>query len=279
MKGILAALTFAFAAMPPAGSNDLTLRTRARVGDHGAVELVTLQMSGARRRIVRRTELPEGTVVSSITNIVQCDVGRALILNDRAKVYAIEPIAPPLTREAVAMRRTTVDTRPVAETRTIDAVDTGERRAFGPLTARHVVTTTTVDREGQAPEVAGVRDGWYADVGSRGCEGDDTRYTAVLVGSSGGRVDVKWRGTARTGYPLIERDRRITAARTIERTTELIEVSPAPIPFTAFDVPDGYRLALALPGGGADLTRPDTILNRVAAYWHYAAGWISSFWR
>jgi hypothetical protein len=90
---------------------------------------------------------------------------------------------------------------------------------------------------------------------------------------------VKWRGTARTGYALIERDRTITAAGNIDRTTELIEVSGAPIPIAAFDVPGGYRLALALPGGGADLTQPDTLLNRVAAYWHYAAGWISSFWR
>lgn len=280
MKGALAAVTLALAAMPVAGSRDLTLRTWTRVSDHGPVELVTLQMSGARRRIVRQTEASEGTVRSSITSIVQCDVGRALIINDAAKVYAIEPIVPPLTRAAVAMGRRMVDTRPVAETWTIDAVDTGERRVFGPLAAHHVVTTTTVEREGKAPEVTSVRDGWYADVESRGCEGDDIRYAAVVVGSSGGgRVDVKWRGTAGTGYPVIERDRAITAGRTIERTTELIEVSQTPIPSTAFDVPGGYRLALALPGGGADLTQPDTIPNRVAAYWRYAAGWISSFWR
>src|SRR4051812_42223711 len=105
MKRILAALTFALAAMPPAGSSDLTVRTRARVGGQGAVELVTLQRSGARRRIVQQTELSDGTVVSSITSIIQCDIGRALILNDPAKIYAIEPIAPPLTRKALAMRR------------------------------------------------------------------------------------------------------------------------------------------------------------------------------
>jgi hypothetical protein len=101
----------------------------------------------------------------------------------------------------------------------------------------------------------------------------------VLIGSVGsGRIDVKWRGTARTGLALIERDRTMTAAQTIERTTELIEVSQAPIPSSTFDVPPGYRRALALPGGGADLTQPDSIANRVAAYWRYAAGWIASFW-
>jgi hypothetical protein len=279
MRGTLAALMFAFAAMPPGGSSDVTLRTRSHFGDHGAVELMTLQMSGARRLIARQTQMPDGLVITAITNIVQCDLGRALILNDRAKIYAIEPAAPPSTRAAVAMRPATVDIRPVVETRTIDAVDTGERRAFGPLMGRHVVTTTTVERAGKAAEVAGVRDGWYVDVDSRGCDGDDTGYAAVLIGSVGsGRVDVKWRGTARTGLALIERDRTMTAAQTIERTTELIDVSQAPIPSSTFDVPAGYRRALALPGGGADLTQPDSIANRVAAYWRYAAGWIASFW-
>jgi hypothetical protein len=101
----------------------------------------------------------------------------------------------------------------------------------------------------------------------------------VLLATTGGRVDVKWRGTAKSGYPLIERDRIMDAAVTIERRVELLEVSGAPIPSAAFEVPEGYAPALSLPYGGHDLTRADTMVNRVSSWWETASSWVLSFWR
>jgi hypothetical protein len=282
MKLVLAALVvsaLAAGGAPPAGPSAITIRTRSGHGDRGgAIDTATLQATPSRQRLERRMELPGGSLVSSVTIIYQCDLQRAVFVNGAAETFVIEPTRPgadvrPRRHAGTAF----VDGRPVRETRVIDAVDTGERRPAGPLTARHVITTTTVERPGSVPRVVGVRDGWYVDV-PRGCDTADAR-TALVASRADGRVDVKWRGTAKTGYAIEEIDRITETSSGFERTIELLDISEAPIPASAFEIPDGYRAALPLPGGGYDLARADTVRNRVAAYWELASNWVSGFWR
>ena len=84
--------------------------------------------------------------------------------NDHTRIYATTPI--PAARGP--WRAVPPDTRPIGETVTVDAVDTGERRTFGPFTARHVVTTTTTERAGESgPVSTRVRDGWYSEYAMR----------------------------------------------------------------------------------------------------------------
>jgi len=242
---------------------------------NGIVETVTWQSNGTRHRQTRGATLPDGTILDGSTELLQCDLQRVVIVNDHAHLYAVEPVPAPLPTRAT-LRAATIDTRPVVETRVIDAADTGERRVVGPLTARHVITTTTVERSGAPPRVSGIRDGWYVDV-PRGC--DEGRAEAVLVaGNAGGRVEVKLRGVARIGVPIDERDRMNTGGGEVVRRTDLVEVSGAPIPESVFQVPDGYGPALPTPGGGHDMTRPDTIANRVSVLWTYTARWVLRWW-
>jgi hypothetical protein len=277
---MLAAAVAAGAPAPP----DLTVRTRISSDPRrgAVVETVTLQATASRQRLTHVTDFPDGTRGSSITSILQCDQHRALLLNDLAKLYAVEPEPRPITRSAAMLQsgRGMTITRPNGDVRTIDAVDTGERRVFGPVTARHVVTTTTVERAGVAPRVVAIRDGWYIDAPPRTCDSSGDVATATLFMSrNGGIPEVRWRGRARTGYALEERDRMFESTATLERNTELVEVSGAPIPPAVFDIPDGYQPALPMPGGGHDLTRPDTFANRAAVLWTMAAGWIRSWWQ
>jgi hypothetical protein len=51
------------------------------------------------------------------------------------------------------------------------------------------------------------------------------------------------------------------------QSIELLEISRAPLPPSLFEIPEGYRPALRLPNGGVDMSRPDTLLNRVYARW------------
>lgn len=262
---------------------DLTIRTRlVYTRWHDApVETVTVQTSGTRQRREWQTE-HGGKLVSSMTQILDCDLHRSLVLDDLGKLYRDEPVRPPpsMTAALTAARgRSMADTRPVVETRTFDAVDTGERRRFGPLLARHVITTTTAERPGAAPKVVNVRDGWYVDAPPRDCHAASGEATALVAGEVHGRIEVRWRGIANAGYPIEERTRTFEGTGELEQRIELLNVSDAPIPRSAFEVPDGYRPALPLPGGGYDLTRPDTIVNRVTVWWNTASSWVASFWR
>jgi len=45
-----------------------------------------------------------------------------------------------------------------------------------------------------------------------------------------------------------------------------------------FDVPAGYRAALPYSSGGFDLSRPDTLGNRLAVLWEGLRGFASRWW-
>jgi hypothetical protein len=141
------------------------------------------------------------------------------------------------------------------------------------------VTTTTVERDGAPPRIVAIRDGWYIDTPALACDTSGDSSAVAVLTLNGERPDMRWRGRARTGTVLEERDRMFEGAGTFERQTELVEVSGAPIPPATFDVPDGYQPALPMPGGGHDLTRADTIANRAVLLWTMAAGWIQSWWQ
>jgi hypothetical protein len=282
MKGLpLVSLALALAVTPP--SSDITIKTRqTSTPANGAVETITVQLKGSRQRFIRQTTLRDGHVASSYGWIVQCDTERMISINDIARIYAIDPVQrrPSYAGRGAVLSRTRVeDTRRVVEVQTIDAVDTGERRTYGPFAARHVVTTITIERDGGAPIPTNVRDGWYIDMPGPNCEQPgEVTTTQTLVGGHD-RVEVRTRGRAKTGFPVEERDRHTFESTHFERTTTLVEFSEAPIPDSVFEIPDGYQPALPLPFGGHDLSRSDTLWNRASAYWSSATQWVQQWWR
>jgi len=119
------------------------------------VETLTTVYAGGKRQ---RVELPGGTAI-----ITQCDLSRAVQVNDRAKAYAVLPFstAPTPATDAPAPKpgasvivRTT-------------GTDTGERKEMFGQPARHLKLVTATEPTPQACDKRKGRvetDGWFADI-------------------------------------------------------------------------------------------------------------------
>ena len=90
------------------------------------------------------------------------------------------------------------------------------------------------------------------------------------------RVHVNSLGNARRGFPIEESDRTTDAGTTMTARIALVEFSEAPLPDSLFTVPANYRSALPLPFGAYDMTKPDTIMNRLRSYWDGLSMWADS---
>lgn len=279
----------------PATAQDLRIETRLTTdlpNSSTATEIVSIK--GARQRRERIVEWPPHVAeigakrVRLSPTIVQCDKKRTLFLNDDARIYGSVPIEDRSEhlrrmRRAVRLAPPRPPTTKDDLTITIDSVDTGERRKVGSYIARHVVTTTKTEYGSSARAQTSTveQDGWYIDLPSFDCESSSDRRQAepVLIGfasSAGvGQVHVKHLGTAPRGHPLEETRRTAGGSERIE----LIQFSETPLDPSLFDIPAGYRWALPLFSGGFDLTKPDTLINRVGLVWHEVRDWTSRFFR
>jgi hypothetical protein len=212
------------------------------------------------------------------TTITRCDEGRTLDLNHEARLYGCSPLnfigrdvywMPPRWRHRPEPSTSGADVKI-----TIKTVDTGERRQMGSYSARHVVTTTTTDPGPGANTrfSESVEDGWYIDVPPLGCwdAGNGHLLSGSVVRPSGvpDRINVEFRGASRRGFPIEATTRRRgTHAPSITTIVKLIEFSEAVLDRSLFDAPAGYRSAVPRLIGRFDMTKPDTVANRVAAYW------------
>jgi hypothetical protein len=252
---------------------DLTIRTRHSYGatsSRGTSEV--LYLKGARERREFIFEQPGGTS-SGYATIVQCDRRRSVQLNLQAKLYS----ASVLEDWSAQLKRG----RPVPEehgadvTTTFDAVDTGEQRPAGHYVARRVRTTVTVEPSPGANTPPSTRetDGWYIDLPGLGCS--DKTATAYFLAAGevirrGGVPDrhhYKTKGAASRGYAIEETTRFTQTGETEVHRVELIKLSEHPLDSSLFDIPRDYRRALPLVRGGYDMSKPDTLTNRLQTYW------------
>ena len=115
-------------------------------------------------------------------------------------------------------------------------------------------------------------DGWYIDLPGLGCtDAATTAYLAAgeVVGSRRlrDRHLYKTKGAASRGYAIEETTRFTHTGGTDVDRVELIELSEHPLSLSLFDIPRDYRPALQLVRGGYDMTKPDTLANRLQVYW------------
>lgn len=264
---------------------DLAIKTRhtSSVQNSGdpSSDVRALYLKGSRQRTEILFENPAQRGALNSASISQCDAKRYFFLNQRDKIYyssVIEDRSEQLKKA-----------RPVASPRmpggevtiTIDSVDTGERRQFEHYTARHVKAKTTFEPGPGTSTPASVEqtDGWYLDLPAFACAEQPYSGSAFLHASIGNRMDrfqVKWLGKAPRGYALEESSVKTGSANTTVSKIELLEISEAPLSPSLFELPPGYRQALQTPYGGADLTKPDTILNRADYYWTMLTLWLRS---
>ncbi|MDQ3417400.1 MAG: hypothetical protein M3541_01195, partial [Acidobacteriota bacterium] len=204
--------------------------------------------------------------------ILQCDQRRSVQLNPEEKLYSVSVLED--WSDQFKRRRPLPEGQGADVSTTFDAVDTGERRRVGRYLARRVRTTVTVEPSPAANTPASTRqtDGWYIDPPGLGCS--DTETTAYLtVGDGVGHVGFrdrhhyKTKGRARRGYPIEETNRFTQTGGTNVDRVELIELSEHPLDVSVFDIPRDYRPALPLVRGGYDMTKPDTLANRLQLYW------------
>jgi hypothetical protein len=250
---------------------DLTI-ARRHVSDTSASQTDVLYLKGARQR---REFHWNGAARQSFVSITQCDQQLSIQLNPQTKLYTTtklhataeianprEPTGRPLDEEQGALVVTT-----------FDGVDTGERRPAGSYTARRVRTTVTVEASAGANATSSitVTDGWYVDVPGLGCsEGSPTAFLigqVIRPGALRDRHQYRTKGTARRGYALEETTRVTQPERPGIDRIELIEISDRVLDPSLFEIPAGYHQALPLVGGGYDLTKRDTIVNRLQNYW------------
>jgi hypothetical protein len=264
---------------------DLTLETRRVLDRPGATVVTrTLKLKGAWQRSEETLSLPRrrGGEPSTRTHVLitRCDERRTIQLNDEARTYASMPIEDAAARVQRLRETGAVAPRPMApgaEVKVIiDAVDTGERRQVGRLTARHVITTTTTEPGAGArtPASKGVVDGWYLDLPPINCWEWGERAPLAFGSIAPDRVRYERRGMAKRGVPIEEEARSSSGGRDNPATkTEFVRVSEAPLDKSLFAAPKSYQPALPNLNGGFDMTKPDTLANRIESYWESLASW------
>ncbi|HXY04073.1 MAG TPA: hypothetical protein VEI49_10880 [Terriglobales bacterium] len=254
---------------------DLTIKTRRSIDDRRQSKEM-LYLKGPRQRSVVEIELPHSNGSKHIT-ITQCDLRRRYSLDENFKTYASFPILDWQERLKQAQPARPVEMSGKEVVITVEAIDTGDRRNFGKYQARRVKTTTEIKADPGAATQSSVTevDGWYIDLPGFGCQeqrGLGIGVTASWVGDKPrkrDRIVVKQTGKAPRGYPLEEVSRKTEAGQTGVSRIELLEFSEAPIEDSLFELPESYRPALHTPFGGRDMTKPDTLGNRLQTYWNY----------
>jgi hypothetical protein len=251
---------------------DLKIKTRWTVDDRRQTE-ETLYLKGPRQRSEHVLIGARGSVKS--ISITQCDQKLTLDLNDGEKLYSSSEIQDWVELIKRARRTPQAEMSGAEVIVTVDSVDTGERRQFGSYEARHVKTTTKVEPGPGAVIQSSItqEDGWYIDLPGLGCQesrGAGVGLSALIPGGQPMKRDrlvMKRLGTARRGHALEGTTRKTEGDRTTVSKLDLLEFSDLPLDASLFELPAGYRPALRTPHGGRDMTKPDTLSNRLQAYW------------
>jgi len=272
---LLLCLTSATAANPSIPAYpDLKIKTGRNDSMSSAVE--TLYLRGARQRREYFRDKPFRT---SFVSISRCDERKRIDLNEDAKLYAELPIIDLSEQRKRARLLPPTEPTGAEVTITIDSIDTGERRPQGVYTARHIKIRTTVESGPGAamPSSTEDRDGRYIDLPGLGCEDSGQRsgftYAMLTAGGRRDRIHFKRLGTAAAGFPLEETTTKTEQGKSTVSKLELLEFSNSPLDDALFQVPEGYSPALSTPHGGYDMTKPETLANRVRVYWAELSDW------
>jgi len=221
----------------------------------------TIYVKGMRKRTESSAMM--GMPAPPIT-IEQCDLQRTIKVNNKKKMYFIEPF---VKEEVIEedVKTPPVKTKPVAQPKTTPEKggvihmwysinDTGERKKMNGFTARHVWTSQkikpTPDACTMKDSIVIKTDGWYIDLPQFNCP---IRYTPTTTANpiEKQQPDCKDRyvthrsGKGKLGFPLTE-TRTIIMGDGTSKTTEFatsletLEFSTEKLDSMLFEIPLGY---------------------------------------
>ncbi len=197
----------------------------------------------------QRSESSGGQMIT----IQQCDLRRNIQLLPAAKVYTIQSFDD--STPSTANTATTPSTQPGAVktggvvTSTVVTKDTGERKQMFGYTARHIITTMSIESSPDACSKVNTKmeiDGWYIDA-SFALDCDIGRsYSSYRPQASGGcrdRYETKTVGAGRKGFPVWEKMTMMgeNGAPGYSSINEVVEISQATLEQSLFEVPGDYR--------------------------------------
>ena len=225
----------------------------------------TIYVKGSRKRTEGSGYAGMG---ANLVTIEQCDLQRTIRINDKKKLYFIEPFVKeteeeeetkPATKTKPAPATTTTTTKP-QETKKggiiymyYNVTDTGERKKMFGVTARHVWSTQKMKPSADAcmmkDSMLIKTDGWYIDLPEFNCP---VSYNGrSMGGKNDGKLECrdkfvsKRTGKGKLGFPLIEKRTMIMGGRTetsnYETNIETLEFSTVKLDSLLFEIPIGYQ--------------------------------------
>jgi hypothetical protein len=235
------------------------VRVTQNVAIGGQTMESTRSIKGQRERTETRIRMADpgaAEYMPQIATITQCDMKRTVRINERSRLYLIEPFAitpntGPVTRTTPDPNRRSTSVRQGGTVTIMYTVrDTGERRMMFGLQARHLVITHEMESSADScngPSKTKMEyDGWYVDFSA---EFNCPQATPELPSGSGSRPDcrdrviTKGNAAARTGFLLAGTMKMFgpDGSSQMTQTTETLELSRAALDASLFDIPAGYR--------------------------------------
>ena len=190
---------------------------------------------------------------TQMVTLTQCDLKRSVQLNPQTQVYIINSwendTTTPTTTTQSGNTRTEVKKGGVITT-TVTTKDTGETKKMFGYTARHLIITTETEASPDActpmKKSKMVTDGWYIDAAfALDCDygTNGGYYNNYNSGGCRDKYDFKQIGTAKRGYPVIEKMTMFdeSGKETFTMTNEVLEFTNATLDAALFEVPQNYR--------------------------------------
>jgi hypothetical protein len=227
----------------------------------------TIYVKGMRKRTEGGGMMGMG---ANVVTIEQCDLQRTIKINEKKKIYYIEPFtneeeinekhkpASPKNKAVTTARNVSAEKSSPQKGGVIymyyNITDTGERKKMHGLTARHVWTTQKIRPSADAcmmkDSMIIKTDGWYIDLPQFNCR---VHYFGSSPVQRNGNQPVECKdryesqrtGKGKLGFPLIEKKTMIMgngvgAATEMESNLETLEFSMQKLDSMLFEIPIGY---------------------------------------
>ncbi len=195
---------------------------------------------------------------ANVATIEQCDLKQTVKLNDKRKIYTVEPFAMPSDEASPApSSRPRPQPQEKAEkggtmTMTSKIIDTGERKQMFGFNARHIKTSMKMESSPDACSQVNMEvdtDGWYIDLPQFSCPVNASadippQYDKPTRSGCRDKVVVRSSGGGKLGFPLMETQTMNGGqGQSFTRSMETVELSRATLDDALFEIPANYKLA------------------------------------